>query len=197
MTKLVLATNNQHKIREIRTLLESIDVELLTLRDIPGVPPLREDGETFQENALMKARIVHEHSKLPALADDSGLEVFYLNMEPGPRSARYAGERATDEQNNEKLLLAMRGVPPRRRHAQFRSVIALVGDGFAETTEGVCPGHLAESPRGSNGFGYDPIFIPDGSDRTYAELTADEKNAISHRSKSLAAMKEHLMRRLR
>lgn len=197
MTKLVLATNNQHKIREIRTLLESIDVELLTLRDIPNVPPLREDGETFHDNALMKARIVHEYSKLPALADDSGLEVFYLNMQPGPRSARYAGERATDDQNNDKLLLAMRGVPPRRRHAQFRSVIALVGDGFEETTEGVCPGHLAESPRGSNGFGYDPIFIPDGSDKTYAELTADEKNAISHRSKSLAAMKEHLMKRLR
>lgn len=197
MTKLVLATNNGHKISEIKSLLSSINVELLTLRDIPNTPPLVEDGDTFQDNALKKARAVYRHAHLPALADDSGLEVFYLNMLPGVRSARYAGEGATDRRNNDKLLSAMRGVAPRRRHAQFRSIIAFVGDGFEEVTEGVCPGQLAEAPLGSNGFGYDPIFIPEGFSKTYAQLTAEEKNAISHRSKSLAAMKEHLLKRLK
>ena len=120
MSKLVLATNNEHKIREIKTLLKTLDVELLTVRDIPNVPPLVEDGATFQENALKKARTIYQHAHLPSLADDSGLEVFYLNMEPGVHSARYAGERATDEQNNEKLLAAMRGVARRRRRARFR-----------------------------------------------------------------------------
>lgn len=197
MTKLVLATNNQYKIKEIRALLEGLDVELLTVRDIPNIPPLSEDGETFRDNALQKARIVHEHANLPALADDSGIEVFYLNMLPGVRSARYAGERATDEQNNKKLLAAMRGVAPRRRHAQFHSVIAFVGDDFEEVTEGICRGHLAEAPKGANGFGYDPIFVADGFSKTYAELTAEEKNSISHRSKSLAGMKEHLLMHLK
>ena len=196
MKQLVLATNNRHKIEEIKILLKDLSLEILTTRDIPNLPPLVEDGATFIENALNKARIVHRHAKLPALADDSGLEVFYLNLRPGVWSARYAGERATDEQNNNKLLAEMRGVPPRRRHAQFRSVIAFVADGVEETTEGVCTGLLGESPRGTNGFGYDPIFIPDGFKKTYAELTAEEKNAISHRSWSLKKMVEVLRRGL-
>jgi XTP/dITP diphosphohydrolase len=188
MRQLVLATNNRHKIQEIKTLLGGFAIEILTTQDIPELPPLVEDGATFAENALKKARVVHEYTKLPSLADDSGLEVFYLNLRPGVRSARYAGDRATDDQNNRKLLFEMRGVAPRRRHAQFRSIIAFVKDDFEATSEGVCTGTLGESPRGTNGFGYDPIFIPDGYTKTYAELTAEEKNAISHRSKSLKKM---------
>ena len=195
MKQLVLATNNEHKIREIRSLLKALPLELLTLRDIPNFPPLVEDGETFQDNALRKAVTVFQHANLPALADDSGLEVFYLNMEPGVYSARYSGPNATDAQNNEKLLQAMRGVAPRRRGAQFRSVIAFVDKGVKELTEGIFSGTLAEAPRVSNGFGYDPLFIPDGMTITSAELTDEEKNAISHRGQSLRKMIEVLRKR--
>jgi XTP/dITP diphosphohydrolase len=196
MKKLVLATRNNHKLAELKTLLSTIDVELFTLNNFPDHPPLIEDGETFQENALRKARTIFHHTKLPALADDSGLEVFFLNGRPGVRSARYAGDNATDEQNNKKLLAEMRGVAPRRRRAQFRAVLALVGPGYEELAEGVCLGRLAEEPRGTNGFGYDPIFIPDGFTRTYAELSAEEKNKISHRAAAAEKMREIIHRRL-
>ncbi len=188
MKQLILATNNEHKIREIRSLLKHLPLELLTLKDIPNIPPLVEDGATFQENALKKAIAVHQHANLPALADDSGLEVYYLNMQPGVHSARYTGPNATDAENNEKLLQAMRGVAPRRRKAQFRSIIALVDKGIRELTEGICMGTLGESPRGTGGFGYDPLFIPDGMTKTYAELTEEEKNSMSHRAQSLKKM---------
>ena len=194
MNKIVLATRNKHKIIEIKTILSDLQLEILTLIDFPNIPLLREDGPTFSDNSHQKARAVFELAKLPALADDSGLEVFYLNGRPGVRSARYAGDGATDEENNEKLLGEMRGVPSRRRKAQFRAVLTLAGEGLREEKVGICEGKLAESPRGSNGFGYDPIFIPDGSSKTYAELTAEEKNKISHRAKALAAMKEVLRR---
>ncbi len=196
MKKLVLATRNNHKIEELRTLLADLNLEIVTLDDFSNVPPLVEDGWTFLENALKKARTVFQYTNLPSLADDSGLEVFFLNRRPGVRSARYAGEHATDEQNNEKLLNEMRGVAPRRRRSQFRAVIALVGPGFEDVAEGTCTGQLAESPHGTNGFGYDPIFVPDGFTRTYAELTAEEKNRISHRSKAVEAGKEMLRKRL-
>jgi XTP/dITP diphosphohydrolase len=111
-------------------------------------------------------------------------------------SARYAGEGATDQLNNDKLLREMRGVPPRRRKAQFHAILALVGESYEETTEGVCEGKLGESPRGINGFGYDPVFVPEGYDRTYAELASEEKNRISHRAKALEKMKEVLEKRL-
>jgi XTP/dITP diphosphohydrolase len=190
MNKLVLATRNRHKAVELRTFLNDLPFEVLSLNDFPQDVELREEGLTFRENALQKARIVYEHTHLYSLADDSGLEVFFLNGRPGVFSARYAGEGATDEQNNQKLLAEMKGVAPRRRGAQFHSVLALVGERIEELTEGICSGVLGESPRGTNGFGYDPIFIPDGFTRTYAELTADEKNRISHRSRSFKKMRE-------
>lgn len=196
MKQLVLATRNKHKIEEIKTLTRDLGIEILTLNDFPYIPHLLENGSTFQENALGKARQVFQHMKLPSLADDSGLEVFFINKRPGVWSARYSGESATDERNNDKLLNEMRGVAPRRRAAQFVAVLALVGNGFEELTEGVCPGKLAESPRGTNGFGYDPIFIPTGYTRTYAELTAEEKNAISHRSKAMEKMRDVLRKKL-
>jgi XTP/dITP diphosphohydrolase len=189
MNKIVLATRNAHKILEIKTILHDLPLEILTLNDVSGVPELREDGETFQDNSLQKAHTVHQYTNLPALADDSGLEVFYLLGRPGVISARYAGPEATDEKNNNKLLGQMRGVPARRRKAQFRAVLTLVDGERVDVTEGICPGKLAELPRGTNGFGYDPIFLPDGYSRTYAELTAEEKNLISHRARALAAMR--------
>ena len=196
MTRIVLATRNKHKIEEIKTILGDLPLQVLTLNDFPHVPPLKEEGTTFQENSLQKAQTVYEHTKTPTLADDSGLEVFYLIGRPGVVSARFAGEGATDEANNEKLLSQMLGVDPRRRRAQFRAVLTLLNDGTVDTTEGTCSGMLAESPRGTNGFGYDPIFLPDGFSRTYAELTAAEKNTISHRAKALAKMKDVLRRHL-
>jgi XTP/dITP diphosphohydrolase len=196
MTSIILATRNRHKIEEIKTILSDLPLEVLTLNDFPNVPPLKEEGVTFQENSLQKAQIVYMHTKIPTLADDSGLEVFYLNGRPGVYSARYAGEGATDEANNKKLLGEMLGVPPRRRRAQFRAVLTLLNGATVEMTVGICPGMLAEAPRGTNGFGYDPIFLPDGFSRTYAELTAAEKNIISHRAKALATMKDVLRRRL-
>jgi len=188
MTEIILATRNIHKTRELKTFLGDLDVNVLTLDDISDQIVLREDGDTFESNAFQKARIVHSHTNLIALADDSGLEVFFLNGRPGVFSARYAGAEATDELNNRKLLEEMRGVAPRRRRAQFRSVLALVGDGMEEMTVGICSGTLAEKPLGTNGFGYDPIFIPDGFSKTYAELTSEEKNLISHRARSFAKM---------
>ncbi len=195
MKNIVLATRNRHKIQEIKTILLDLPLEILTLNDFPDVPALREDGATFRDNSLQKARGVSQHTRLPALADDSGLEVFYLNGRPGVVSARYAGDGASDEENNEKLLGQMRGVAPRRRKAQFRAVLTLLDESGADVAEGICPGTLAESPRGTNGFGYDPIFIPDGFSRTYAELTTEEKNQISHRARALAAMREVLRQR--
>lgn len=196
MTEIILATHNIHKARELRTLLRDLNVDILTLDDIPTEIVLRENGDTFEANAIQKAKIVYNHTKLISLADDSGLEVFYLNGRPGVFSARYAGAEATDEMNNQKLLDEMRGVAPRRRRAQFRSVLALVGDGIEDITEGICPGTLDETPRGTNGFGYDPIFIPDGFNKTYAELMAEEKNLISHRARSFAKMKKVIKTKL-
>lgn len=196
MNKIVLATRNRHKIEEIKTILGDLPFEIVTLNDFPHCPELPEEGHTLEENSLMKALAVHRLTTLPSLADDSGLEVFYLRGRPGVRSARYAGENVTDEENNEKLLQEMRGVAPRRRSAQFRAVLTLVGERFQETTEGVCRGRLAESPRGTNGFGYDPIFLPEGFVRTYAELSSEEKNKISHRAKALEKMREGLKKYL-
>lgn len=195
MKKLILASRNRHKIEELKLFLSDLPFDVLSLEDLPNAPALVEDGATFQENALKKARAINAHTKLLTLADDSGLEVFYRNGRPGVRSARYAGDTASDEENNEKLLKETRGVPPRRRHAQFRAVLALVGEGREDLAEGVCPGILAESPRGTNGFGYDPIFIPKGFARTYAELNAEEKNRISHRSRAFAVMRRTLEER--
>lgn len=196
MTKIILATHNNHKAVELQTFLRGLLFEVLTLNDLPEDIELSEDGTTFQENALQKARTIHERTHILSLADDSGLEVSFLNGRPGVYSARYSGPGATDELNNEKLLREMCGVAPRRRQAQFRSVLALVGKGIEELTEGICTGTLAESPRGTNGFGYDPIFIPDGFSCTYAELTAEEKNRISHRSRSFEKMNEVLQTKL-
>jgi XTP/dITP diphosphohydrolase len=190
--KIVLASRNKHKLTELRFFLSGLPFEVVSLEDFPNVPLLVEDGTTFRDNALKKAYQVFRQTNAWSLADDSGLEVFFLNGRPGVFSARYAGTNANDDTNNQKLLSEMKGVAPRRRGAQFRAVLALVGKGIEKTTEGICPGTIAESPRGTNGFGYDPIFIPLGFARTYAELIAEEKNRISHRSRAFEKMRDIL-----
>jgi XTP/dITP diphosphohydrolase len=194
---LVLASRNDHKLAELRMFLSGLPVTVKGLHDFPHISAIEEDGSSFEENALKKAMEVHRLTNLPALADDSGLEVFYLNGRPGIFSARYAGSGATDELNNQKLMHDMKGVAPRRRGARFVAYLALVAQGIKETAVGECLGQLGEVPRGTNGFGYDPLFMPMGFQRTYAELTQEEKNRISHRSNAFIRMKDILARYIR
>jgi len=193
ISKLLLATHNKHKAEEFQVMLRDFGVEVLTLDAFPQVGEIVEDAETIEGNALKKAKEVFERTGVPAMADDTGLEVFYLNKAPGVYSSRYAGPEATYADNCRKLLKSLKGVPPRRRGAQFRCVLALVTPDAAPIfAEGVCPGVITESPRGEAGFGYDPIFIPDGYRQTFAEMPLDVKNGISHRGRAIQKMKELL-----
>jgi XTP/dITP diphosphohydrolase len=197
MKQLVLATRNQHKVRELTALLQSMPVRVHTLDDFPHVREVVEDGVSLEENALKKARQVFRESTLPSLADDSGLEVHYLNDEPGVYSSRYAGPAATYADNCRKLLERMRGVPPRRRAARFRCVMALVATGIEKTFEGVLEGNIIEIPEGTGGFGYDPIFVPKGQNLTLSQMSLDLKNTLSHRAKAIEKMKIELAAWLR
>lgn len=191
--KIALATKNAGKAAEIGRILEGSGVEIVSLQAFPGVELPPETGKTMRENALLKARHVFKAAGLPALADDSGLEVDFLGGAPGVYSARYSGEKATDEENWRKLLRELEGVPEEKRSARFRCALALVGfDDDEHLFEGVFEGSIAEAPRGANGFGYDPVFIPHGMGRTAAELAPEEKNRISHRARALEALKEFL-----
>lgn len=193
MVRIVLATGNQHKAGEFKPLLADLPVTLLTLEDFPFVRGAEEDQDTLEGNALKKARKVHRETRLPALADDSGLEVYYLNDEPGVFSSRYAGLTASYADNCKKLLACMRGVPPRRRAARFRCVLAFVAPGIEKTVEGILPGVITEIPHGKNGFGYDPVFLPQGHNQTLAEMSSELKNTLSHRAKAVEMMKTTLL----
>ena len=191
--RLVLATRNRGKVEEIRELLEGFGIELLSLEDFPDVPEVLEDGETFEENARKKAEFVARTTGLPALADDSGLEVDVLNGAPGVRSARFAGDHATYAENNATLLRLMEGVPPERRTARFRCILALAfPDGTTRTMEGVCEGQIAEEPQGENGFGYDPLFFVPELEKTFAQISRTEKGKTSHRGRALRRLKHVL-----
>ena len=182
---ILLASHNTHKIKEISNLLGLTSYRLRSLNDYPHIPQTIEDQPTLEGNALKKAREGFAATGILTIADDTGLECFYLELKPGVFSARYAGEKATYADNNAKLLKELRGVPPRRRNARFRTVIAIVGKGITQCVEGIMEGYIAESPRGTNGFGYDPLFIPQRYEKTYAELSIEEKNKVSHRAKAL------------
>lgn len=195
--KLVVATRNAGKWREIQAILEAPGLEILSLRDFPNAPEVVEDGATYLENARKKARAVAEHCGDWALADDSGLEVDALGGRPGVHSARYAGEGAGDAENLQKLLHETAAVEPSRRGACFRCVLVLRHpDGREFSTEGELRGSLAGAPRGAGGFGYDPVFLPSGFAQTLAELSAEEKNRISHRRRALEKLKA-LLRSIR
>lgn len=191
--KVVLATRNMGKVKEIKQILRGLDLDILTLNDFPEVPSIIEDGKTFKENAVKKARFVAEHLNMPSIADDSGLEVNAFNKRPGILSARYAGENATDEDNNRKLLKELNDIPPEKREACYRCVVALVfPSGEEETAEGSCNGFIALEPKGAGGFGYDPLFYIPEYGMTMAELPPEIKNRISHRGKAFAKLKEKL-----
>ncbi len=186
---LVIATRNKGKTAEIRDLLKDFPIDIKNLDDFGPIPPLEEDGDTFDENAYKKASFAARILGLPALADDSGLLVEALDGAPGIHSARYAGENATDEQRYLKLLDEMKGKS--NRSAAFECVISIaVPTGPALTYEARCQGRITESPAGSNGFGYDPIFFYPPLNKTFAQLTREEKSRVSHRGKAFAELKD-------
>jgi XTP/dITP diphosphohydrolase len=194
--KVVVATGNAGKLAEIRAALDMPDLEFVTPAEL-GAEPLEvaETGDAFTDNALLKAAAYAKHFGLAALADDSGLVVDALGGRPGVRSSRYAGERASDAENTRKLLEELDGFGPEMRAARFQCAVVLLDeDGAATWACGMCEGQIAFSPRGSGGFGYDPVFLPEEAPgSTMAELTMVEKTAISHRGKALRALKEQLL----
>ncbi|HEX3823929.1 MAG TPA: RdgB/HAM1 family non-canonical purine NTP pyrophosphatase [Mycobacteriales bacterium] len=192
-TTVVLATRNPGKIAELRRILADYDVELLGLDDFPDVPEVAETGETFEANALLKAHAVAKATGLLAVADDSGLAVAALNQMPGILSARWSGRHGDDAANLDLVLAQISDVPDERRGAAFVcAAAAATPDGREVVAEGQLDGRLLRGPRGTNGFGYDPIFVPLGGDRTTAELDAEEKDAISHRGKAFRALAARL-----
>lgn len=194
---IVAASRNRHKIEEIEAITKKFGMRIIS-RDEAGVPPveIEEDGQTFEENSFKKAAEIMKLCGRITLADDSGLMVDYLNGAPGVYSARFAGEDGNDTKNNEKLLKLMEGVPADERTAKFVSVITMVyPDGTVLTARGECAGRILTAPAGDGGFGYDPLFVPDGYEKTFAQLTADEKNAISHRAVALVELERLLSER--
>ena len=192
--KLVLATRNQDKVREIGEILKIEDgIELLSLHNYPDAPDVVEDGKTYEENAIKKASELAEYTGHLTIADDSGLEVDALGGAPGVHSARYAGENASDQDRVVKLLDALQNVPGDRRSGRFICAVA-IADPLAQVlvVRGVCKGRIIRMPRGTEGFGYDPVFVPVGHDKTFAELGDEIKNQISHRAKALDEAKKLL-----
>lgn len=191
MTTVVLATHNRHKVVELRRIMDGAPIELVSGLDLQ-IPDVEETGDTFADNALLKARACVEATGLPSVADDSGLVVDALRGAPGVRSARYAGEGADDDANLRLVLERLGGAT--ERSARFVCVAALVTpDGQEVTEDGVMEGVLTDAPRGDGGFGYDPIFVAVGEQRTNAELTPTEKDAISHRGAAFRALRPHLV----
>jgi XTP/dITP diphosphohydrolase len=194
MFRLVLATENKDKAKEIASILsEELPVEILTLADFPGVNLPPEEGKTYRENAATKAMTVARATGLAALGDDTGLEVEALSGAPGLYSARYAGEGATYADNRKKLLNALSGLPPENRSARFLCTVAIAWpDGRVEVVEGICPGRINERESGADGFGYDPVFFVPECGKTFAALSPDEKNRVSHRGRAIRAAAEIL-----
>ncbi|MBI4709690.1 MAG: XTP/dITP diphosphatase [Nitrospirae bacterium] len=208
---IILATRNKKKAEEMQKILGAagtvpnlppsagnsgtvLIVSVLTLQDFPECPDVIEDGDTFEANAVKKALHTAKHTGMIAVADDSGLEVDALNGAPGVFSARYAGEPSDDKKNLEKVLQKMKDVPDEKRTARFVCCIALaLPDGNVKTFLGYVEGKIGRVPRGNNGFGYDPVFYPDGHDRTFAEMSDNEKNALSHRGRALRKLQEYLL----
>jgi len=188
--KIVLGTRNAGKVAEFQRLLADEDIVLLSWRDYDYPFSVVEDGNSFWENARKKAELTARITGEVAIADDSGLEVRYLNGKPGVFSARYAGPEATDEENNAKLLQQLKGVPEDKRQARFVCAIVICSpSGEWEWVEGECWGIIAEVPRGENGFGYDPVFLVPEMGKTFAELSPEEKNQISHRSRAIEKLR--------
>lgn len=193
-TVLVLATRNPGKVAELRALLRDLPVTLRPASEVEDAPAVVEDRPTLEGNARKKAEVLQRHTGLPALADDTGLEVDALDGAPGVHTARFAGPDADDAANRALLREALRTADDRR--ARFRTVVALADASGTRCVEGVCHGRIAREERGAHGFGYDALFVPDGHDTTFAEMTANAKNAVSHRARALEAMVGLLRERL-
>ncbi len=189
MKQLIFATHNAHKADEVKLIVGNL-FEVKNLSDINFFDEIPETGNTFKENALQKAQYLYNRLNCNCFADDSGLSVDALKGEPGVLSARYAGEPSNSQRNTEKLLNALKNISNRK--AQFTTVIAVILDGQTHFFEGIIHGSITESPRGEGGFGYDPIFIPDGYDKTFAELPAEIKNKISHRAIAMQKFKQFI-----
>lgn len=190
---IVLATRNKKKVEEMSRILSGLDINILTLDDFPFCPEVEEDADTFEGNAVKKALAIAKCTKKIAVADDSGLEVYALNGAPGVISARYAGENADDIANIEKLLREMKDIPDEKRGACFVCCIAIAyPDGNTKTFFGFAEGRIGREPKGRMGFGYDPVFYPSGYNVTFAEMSPEQKDALSHRRKALDMLKEYL-----
>ena len=191
---LLVATRNQGKLRELRRLLNEFPFALVTLNDFPAIEPVEETGKTFTENASLKAAGYARQVGLLTLADDSGLEVIALGNRPGVHSARYAGSGASDSDRIQKLLSELNGQEPSSRSARFCCSVAVADERgrILNVSTGVCEGRIISKPTGSRGFGYDPIFVPNGWEQTFAELSPETKNQISHRARALAGARDFL-----
>ncbi len=197
METIIAASRNQHKIEEIEAITKKFDMQIIS-RDDAGIPQfeIEEDGETFEANSFKKANEIMKVCGKTTIADDSGLMVEYLGGAPGVYSARFAGEDGNDAKNNDKLITLLEGVPYKERRAKFVSVITMVfPDGETLVARGECEGHIIDTPVGENGFGYDPLFVPEGYQRTFAQLLPEEKNKISHRARALAKLEQLLAER--
>ncbi|OLC43270.1 MAG: non-canonical purine NTP pyrophosphatase, RdgB/HAM1 family [Nitrospirae bacterium 13_1_40CM_4_62_6] len=193
--EIVLATRNPDKRGELHALLGDLGIKIRTLADFPDAPEVVEDGDTCRANAVKKAVAIARHTGLPAVADDTGLEVEALGGRPGVHAARYAGERATYEDNWRKLIRELDGVPRQRRRARFITVAAVaMPSGKVEVAEGMLEGVIAEAPAGTLGFGYDPIFVVPQLGKTLAQLAPGEKNRISHRARAFSKVREILLK---
>lgn len=193
--QMIVATTNQGKLKEVQDVLAGLPIELVSLRDCPSIPDIIEDGLTFTENALKKARGVFQATGMPVLGDDSGLCVDVLNGRPGIYSARYVGEGASDEENYMKVLEEMKEVPAGLRSAHFVCVLAFVeATGQEKVFEGKCRGKITMEPVGAKGFGYDPIFYFEPMGMTFAEMDASEKSIVSHRGKALRKFSAYIRR---
>lgn len=194
MKSVIIATKNRGKAKEFEELFAPLGYSVLTLLDLEDVIDVEETGKTFEENAMLKATTISKLMNIPVLADDSGLIVDTLDGRPGVYSARYAGEPKSDKANYEKLLLELQGVPHKERKARFYCSIVLVGPSIKTiSVSGTCEGYITEQPIGENGFGYDPVFYVPDKQKTMAQLTAAEKNIISHRAKAVGKLKEKLL----
>ena len=193
MQTVIIASGNKGKLKEFQELMAGLPVEVKSLKDYPEIGEIEENGATFADNAYIKAKAVYDATGCLCIADDSGLEVDALDGAPGIFSARYAGEEKDDAANNAKLLQALENVPDTARGAQFHcAIVAIAADGRRFDAEGIVCGEILRAPRGDNGFGYDPLFYVPEFGRTTAELTMDEKNAISHRGKAVRQIVEIL-----
>ena len=192
MKEIIFASKNEGKVKEVRHILNGINVKILSLNDVSFVDEIHETGDTFEENAKIKAETVYYKLKLPTIADDSGIVALQLGNEPGVFSARYAGENATDEENNSKLLKRLESFPEPHKAKFICAAVYYFGADFI-VAMGEIAGSIIKEPRGSNGFGYDPLFLPDGFDKTTAELPPEIKNKISHRYRAFDQLKRYLL----